>query len=269
PSLADDVPTTTADPASHQHLVTYGIAFGLTGELTPGVDDPTDPGFEWPTPVEAEKTTIDDLWHATYNSRGEFLSAGDSGALKTALEDMLLRITNRGSGSASSASVSTSQISSDSKVYRAHFESDGWQGTINSYNLTETNNVWTLTKDLSAADKLADNNSRVILTNNAGGVEFKNTNLTGDMKADLNTGPDGTPDGRFEDRLAYIRGDHSNEGVGNDDFRQRATMGNGKTSRLGDIIHSSATFVGAPNVGWPDAAPFPTGNNAYSKFVAS
>jgi hypothetical protein len=52
PLLNDRVPIqATIDEAEHQHLVTYTIAFGLSGKLDPAVDNPLAAGFSWPEPI--------------------------------------------------------------------------------------------------------------------------------------------------------------------------------------------------------------------------
>ena len=61
-------------------------------------------------------------------------------------------------------------------------------------------------------------------------------------------------------RLEYLRGDRSNEGKKGYQFRERESL-------MGDIIHSSAVYVGAPTLKWPDGGKFPIGANAYSRFA--
>lgn len=68
---------------------------------------------------------------------------------------------------------------------------------------------------------------------------------------------------------AYFRGDRSQEGSSTTyKFRQR-------TSKLGDLVHSSPVFVGEPESGWPSTGLFPadgdtTNNNvAYSTWAAT
>ncbi|GAF77304.1 unnamed protein product, partial [marine sediment metagenome] len=80
--LADKVPTNPHDTATHQHLVTYGISFGLTGDFNP---DDYDENLEHKTtgvPVDWDDgNKIDDLWHAAVNARGEFVVATNTGEL--------------------------------------------------------------------------------------------------------------------------------------------------------------------------------------------
>jgi type IV pilus assembly protein PilY1 len=71
--------------------------------------------------------------------------------------------------------------------------------------------------------------------------------------ADLSINPSGNVDTDItiaQKRLDFLRGDRSNEGAG-EFFRERASL-------LGDLVNSGPVFVGAPDLTWPDTAPFPT-----------
>jgi type IV pilus assembly protein PilY1 len=75
PSLEDNLPITPGiDEARHQHVVTYTVAFGVNGNLSSNPPNNTDP-FTWPNPTLSNADKIDDLRHAAYNGRGEFLNA--------------------------------------------------------------------------------------------------------------------------------------------------------------------------------------------------
>src|SRR5208283_1782304 len=63
--------------------------------------------------------------------------------------------------------------------------------------------------------------------------------------------------------LAYLRGDPTNEGISLGQFRVRATDASGEDF-VGDIVNSSAVYVGPPNAGYLD------GNDpGYSAFVTN
>src|SRR3954447_2869679 len=88
---ANNVPTTDADKANWQHMVTFGLALadGLmtwqsdyatatTGDyknITTGASGCWWSGagaYNWPTPVVASPTALDDLWHAAVNGHGQY-----------------------------------------------------------------------------------------------------------------------------------------------------------------------------------------------------
>lgn len=276
PGLPDEVPTTPGiDEAPHQHMVTYTVSFGVAGTLdpndtkTPGVSsdtDPADPAFNWPNPGAGNLEKIDDLWHAAYNGRGLFLSAQDPESLSAALSDALADVTDRTSSAAAVAFNSTS-LGSDSVVYQAQFNSSSWKGELFSYSLDPMNGAISSTPNWQASVALdnKDPASRLILTLNrdtGAGVTFDTlANLSVAQQADLNTGPGGVSDGLGQARIDYLRGNRSDEGTGNN-FRIRSSV-------LGDIVHSSPAYVGAPYMNYPDAPPFGTGSSAYSAFKAS
>ncbi|MCK5869974.1 MAG: hypothetical protein KAG45_04925, partial [Methyloprofundus sp.] len=119
-----------------QVMTTFTVAFGLKGKLK---DTDAD---GWPNPVLTSSSNwgdpkgdtdkpekIDDLWHAAFNSDGEFVSAETPEEVANALSDALDEIGNR-MGSASSASFSTTTLSADSAVFLAQFDTSNsqWSG---------------------------------------------------------------------------------------------------------------------------------------------
>ena len=140
----DEVPTVAGiDEASHQHLVTYGVAFGVVGTLDPfgtktpsdATDtDPTNAGFNWPSVTADGPTTIDDLWHAAYNGRGQFLSPGNPEQLITSLGAALNSIADR-TASSSSVALSSGFLNSGSLLFQARFDSSDWTGQLLAYSI--------------------------------------------------------------------------------------------------------------------------------------
>jgi type IV pilus assembly protein PilY1 len=90
------VPTNPDDDASHQHMVTYAVSFGVSGTL-----NPDDYDFEagnyptWPDPASGDQQKIDDLWHAAVNGRGTFLSASGPDDLVDSLLSIIQDIESR------------------------------------------------------------------------------------------------------------------------------------------------------------------------------
>ncbi len=292
--LANKVPITEGvDEATHQHMVTYTISFGVKGTLDIDTYDPLASGFSWPSPFSdpTDPHRIDDLLHAAYNGRGLYLSAQNPVELVSSLSAALADIEDR-SSSQSAVSVSSAEITTDTVVYATEFNTSGWQGNIFAYPIVKkiVNNKEVFSIDiptepmdaLNAAEVLASqvksdgfNSGRTILTKNGtSGVPFKWSSISNEMKADLRINSGGTIDSdtTAQARLDYLRGDTSNEGAGLQ-FRLRAefapdpaTPKSTVTNILGDIVHSSAVYIAKPLLNWPDDAPFPTGDEAYSKF---
>ena len=270
PLLADKVPIqTTIDEAPHQHLVTYTIAFGLKGSLDATADNPLDAGFKWPEPEANKVTTVDDMWHATYNSRGKFLSADDPQALQTSLSTAINDISQR-TGTAAAVAINSAQLSTEAVVYVAQFNSNRWQGNLLAYPIVNTNTgelaakpKWDASKLLTARNISTKPRTIITYSNRTGvddGVSFRWGSLSGDMKKDLRTNSLGTLDlaSVGKERMRYLRGKRDNEGSGLY-LRERLTM-------LGDLVNSGPVFVGPPSLNWPDFAPFPENSAAYSEF---
>lgn len=269
----NDVPvwSNSIDQATHQHMNTFTVAFGVDGTLdpfdtkTPGVATDTDPnasGFSWPDPTAGNAQKIDDLWHAAYNGRGQFYSAQDSTTLTRGLQDAFTSVT-RGKSSSSAVAFNTTMLDTGSRVYQATFNpSDNWFGNVSAYDLDsggyiEDGEVWQASVALDATDPA----SRVIMTYNDNtklGVDFKMlADLSAKQQNDLNMGPSGTTDGKGQLRLDYLRGDRTLEADGT--FRERSNA-------LGDIVYSNPVYVGKPQSNYQDTLDF--GNADFSTFKA-
>lgn len=268
--ISNLVPTRAGvDEASHQHLVTYTISFGLTGTLDSKTQKPTDAGFAWTDPTIGGPQKIDDMWHAAYNSRGKFLFAQSSAELENELNLAISDISER-TGTASAVAVNSAKLSTESVVYLAEFNTNRWQGNLFAYPIIDTNTgALATTPKWDASSKLTlrdlTGKPRNIITFDKSplvhdGVPFQWANLSAGMKLDLTTNPAGgvdlDPVGQA--RLDYIRGDRSNEASGYL-FRERLSL-------LGDLINSGPVFVGAPSMAWSNFPPFPVGTEAYSEF---
>jgi len=273
PDLDDRVPgQPTVDEAEHQHLVTYTVGYGINGTLDPATSNPLDDGFEWPTPSANSNTTVDDLWHAAYNGRGQYLSAHSPMELQAAVANAVTDISRR-TGTTAAVAVNSAQLTTEAVVYRAQFNSNRWQGNLMAFPFIDTNTgELAPTPKWDAAGKLNSRNfvinPRKVITyddspSTKDGVPFRWDDISNAMKADLRTNAQGGSDAEAvgRARLDYLRGDRSHEGSGYF-FRERLSL-------LGDIVNSGPVFVGEPNLAWPDYAPFPVGAAAYSQFKNS
>ncbi|MCG6866337.1 MAG: hypothetical protein LJE58_13030 [Thiogranum sp.] len=259
--VIDGVDTNTA-----QHMVTYTVAFGLTGNL-PADEKPGDAGFAWPTPTADTLSTIDDMRHAAYNGRGQFLSAADPQGLIDSLDSAINDIAER-TGTAAAVSFNSTSLQTDTKLLKASFNSDRWSGDVTAFDLIEdpvTHTLslgpisWEASTDLDARTAAS---RRVVTFDGSGGINFSWSSLTNAQKNDLRTNSSGTLDNEATGmaRLDYIRGSHDCEQ--NSGLTCSYTDGGGNTfssnslrerkSRLGDIVHSSPIYVGPPSTHYPD-----------------
>ena len=295
PGLADNVPITCGvDENAAQHMVTFAVGFGVSGNVdlstlpahprlgiptpcsvTTGVDFPWSTGGTINTGAEL----IDDLVHAAYNGRGEYIAAQNAQSLSDSLNSTLRSIASR-TGAASAVALNASSLSSNSKAYFARFNSATWEGELSAFPI-DVNGVISPTADWDAHTlleaKLATDRAIVTFdpaSTTFGGIPFRTlASLTTAQQNDLTTTTAGSLDTAgtaatdAQARLDYLRGDHACESSSTATcsatsrlFRDRilnaAIFPNPARYKLGDIIHSSPVFVGAPPLALPNRDPF-------------
>jgi type IV pilus assembly protein PilY1 len=97
-TLDNEVPTSSRDRAlasttafensdnevMHQHMTTYTVGFGVTGNV---LADPIDytQSFDWGDPFNSDKAKNDDVRHTAYNGRGAYLDASNGANLSAKL----------------------------------------------------------------------------------------------------------------------------------------------------------------------------------------
>lgn len=292
-SLPDQVPTSTIDDNEKQHMVSFTVAFGVEGNLVDDDEDryPDSEPIVWNNgSVNTDAEKIDDMWHAAYNSKGYFVSAQSTEGVAAAIAEALLEIADR-VGSSASVATNTGSLNAGSKLFQARFDSSDWKGQLLAFDINldgsiQGNPSW------EAGSRLNDQNydtEREIITWNPdadvilGGdpegqgiafrfpADYNNpanlTELAASQIAELLTNAPydtATVDaGEISSNLAYgievlnyLRGDESNEGLG-ENFRLRNSI-------LGDIVNSDPKFVDVATSAYPDSLQ-PT--RAYSAFI--
>lgn len=252
--LPNLVPTDQFDSASHQHMVTFTVGFGINGSLIDtdddGWPDNLNNGSKWYTSDSTdEERKVDDLWHAAWNSRGEFISAKRPEELIEELSNAILEISDRIGGAASGATNGGS-ISSESKVFQAKFDAVDWHGSLLAINVDSSDGEldtieWEAGELLDQKSNSWFTSSRNVLTYDRetdNGAEFKWASLNDTQQQLLNTNPaNGNQDGLGQQRVNYIRGSSDGEGS---TFRNRE-------HRLGDIAHSDPEYVSFPPFYYP------------------
>ena len=252
PKMDNLVPTNKWDRASHQHMVTFAVAFGVTGTLNPEsyeddrtsshymkyiikYDEPREYGsyVVWPEVTATRMPeSIDDLWHATVNGRGVFVNAGAPKKLVEGLQQIIKDIKGRMPTSVASVSVNGDRmfgkIGPDVFIYQSSYSYIDylWFGDVKAYRTNPvTGEVVEDPIEWSAAAKLQSKpwQTRQILTfdGETSGQLFEFNYLTDDQKEKL--GEDA------ENTVHYIRG------------QEPGSSGN-RMNMLGDIVHSSPVF---------------------------
>ena len=225
------VPTSAADDAEWQHMVTFGLSIGLNGNMTVTNPPPAPNSSKWTNPMDSEdEDRIDDLWHAAVNGHGTFVAASNPTEFAKGLVDALSAVGNR-VGSASNVTANSTSFQDDTAVYQASYTFGRWIGELAAYEVDSDGIVETPLWE--ASKKIDKPGSRTILTwSGSTGTTFP----TSAQKAELGRAT-GVAPVSADDNVAYIRGDQSNEQQKGKTLRDR--MG----TVLGDIVDSSPLYV--------------------------
>jgi type IV pilus assembly protein PilY1 len=254
------------DPADWQHMVNFMVGLGIDGVLPN--DDTTYQNLlngttSWPTTGANDQHHVDDLWHAAINSRGAYFSARDPAQLLAGFNGVLDAIDDR-IGSSSAVATTSSQYQTGTNLFQAIYDPSTWAGDLLAKDVISLNLQWSAAGVLAQQIDGTITSPRVIITKDptstGDGIPFQWADLEASQQTALNT-LGGVTDAQGANRLAFLRGDASNELKNSGSFRNR-------TSPLGDLVHSDPFFLpppGAPLFFWPDDLE----TVAYSTFVAS
>ena len=175
--------------------------------------------------------------------------------------------------SSSSVATNSTSLNTGSKIYQARFNPADWSGQVLSYSISTggaiaTNPDWDAGQ-VSLGPTTVNPNARNIITSYRTGdraastrraIPFRwpgnpaspsGTELQTYQTSALQANPltlttnDGVTVG--QNRLNYLRGDATNEGIAATDFRRRTV------SKLGDTVASNPNYVAAPSAGYPDS----------------
>lgn len=228
--MENTVPTSGADPAFWQHMVTFGVGFGVQGTVNPttafnainsGASVP------WASP-STDPGKIDDMLHAAVNGRGSFFSASNPKAFSDGLADTLSAIAERIGTSSNIAATAINSLQSESNLYQARYVAGEWTGDLWAYDTEDTTTpLW------KATDVMPAPASRNLIygADTGAAKAFLWSNLSTAEKTAL---------GNASTLLDYLRGDTTLEkrnpgGI----YRNRGKI-------LGDLVNSSPELVEAP-----------------------
>jgi type IV pilus assembly protein PilY1 len=229
-TLTNNVPTTDADPAFWQHMVTFGISIGLkTSKGWSSVGDvPANPA--WPEPGDDKAANIDDLLHAAVNGRGAFVSASNPKEFTSGLAKALAAIAQRTS-SFSNVATNAASIKTGGKVFNASYVSGLWTGAVKAWTLDANNEPSVLAWSATIP---APGSRNVFTFNGSSGDTFPTSAQLSALARP--GGPVDYPVTGAEN-AAYIKGDSALEERNGGLLRNRAT------TVLGDIVNSSPAYV--------------------------
>ena len=146
----NDVKPSGDDTQTQQHMTTYTLGLGVDGLLNSTgykvgkSDDYNDiksgpKGWTVPGPdngdttfTSLERGTVDDLWHAAVNGRGEYFSAKNYTTLRDSIKSLFDDIDSiKGSRSAIAINNTVVEAGGDADyAYVAKYDTDGWTGNL-------------------------------------------------------------------------------------------------------------------------------------------
>lgn len=234
--MTNNVPTTSANPAFWQHMVTFGIAMGLAGNTGYSSVGQVPASFAaWPNPNDAEDgDRIDDLLHAAVNGRGQFVSAADPQAFADGLSAALAAITER-TGSFSNVGANSTSVDGGTRVYQASYISGVWTGELAAFPVT--NNAVATAPSWRASAGIPATGRKVFAGDAAGtaAVAFPGGLSDARLTSLTRTGAGNYPV-TGADNAAYLAGERSLEQTNGGGLRNRNNL-------LGDIVTSSPAYV--------------------------
>ncbi len=180
--------------------------------------------------------------------------------LRSAMSDIIER-----SSSATSASINSATLNSETRIYQAIFNSADWSGKLLSFKINSDGSIDTSGSGPSGSEWDAGAvltgqtpSQREIITYNPTsqkGIPWQwpanpgsptSDELTSTQMSALDLNPvTVVSDGLAETRLTYLRGIQTSEVQNGGTFRNREVI-------LGDIVHSRPLYVGAPRQRYPD-----------------
>jgi len=260
-----DVKEGDVDNAFWQHMTTYTIAIGVQGKdvsypfagqytVADIILDPSrlPSNFTWGNydymndqDSSGRPEKIDDLIHAAVNGHGGFFSAQNPDDLAEELGNMLEDILGRESGNASAAAANSTNLSTESVLFKAQFDSTNWTGTLQAVKIDEDGKV---SKVLNNANVLVDEiiwsasipaaaSRNIFSSSDSGGIELEWDNLSTAQKAIFQNG--GT-EVKGQNLLTWFKGGLSAADSSANNFRIR-------TDLLGDIVNSDPAYAGKEN----------------------
>lgn len=145
PSTGADVcennsPVSADNPNNKQHMVTFSLGLGVDGELRYRRDYKTatsgdfyqlkQGNLQWPAPTNDAAASIDDLWHAAVNGRGQYFSAKDPAVLVSSLKEALANIAAQYGAGAAAATSTMEPVAGDNFAYVATYTTGKWTGNL-------------------------------------------------------------------------------------------------------------------------------------------
>lgn len=145
-NLSDD--GKDADRNDLLHMNTYALTLGMQGEIFGRTDTAQNIAYNadpytipaWPVVTNGgafivSPRTIDELWHATVNSRGRMLSASSPDDTRLGVVEIVNNVGAKGGAGAAVAVANPNVTPGDNFSYASTYNSGSWAGDINKYEI--------------------------------------------------------------------------------------------------------------------------------------
>ncbi|MHB8921011.1 MAG: pilus assembly protein [Halothiobacillus sp.] len=277
PTVLNEVPPSTEDPAFWQHMTTFtlGLGFTPTGISPAGTTisqifswangGAAISGFSWPQPSANSINNIADLAHAAVDGHGGFYSATSPQAFSSGLADALKRASER-VGTGASLAANSTKLALGTVTYQANYYTGKWKGDLKAFAVDPNTGAIATTPTWTAVTALPTAANRNIYTYNPNGnnansryIAFQSTSTLSNAEYTALGGS--TTASNSTGMINYLRGDNSLEISQGGTYRNRDTP-------LGDIVNSQPVYVGAPDANLFYGQTF-TGSSSYAAFAST
>jgi len=251
----------SVDCQANLHVNFYGITLGGRGDLydpNNEVNPFTNAGIynNWPARQDDDRSTVDDIWHAATNTRGEFISARTPADITDAMRRILSAVSSGASPSGTLA-LTGSRINTRSLAvqpsYEIRNEGTDWFSKLAAFKLeiNPLTRVVSETQIWEASDKLASQSHESRKSHTWYGTGTGAAQISGVTLAMLCNNPrpgmSRCTAGDITTRLGITAGDAVNYLLGDTSKEVRNPGGKlrSRTTVLGDIVNSTPV-VSAP-----------------------
>lgn len=281
------------DTALWQHMSTFTLGLGVNGTLAydryyiERSNVPTSDYYKliagtlnWPAPLANNVTTIDDLWHAAVNGRGQYFGARNATDLTSSLSAALMGMGRTPGAGARMATTKNMSNDTQSLSFAAAYTTVDWTGDVTAYTSSADGSLSDPLGGTGAVgvDSLAWRGSRTsdgrtiyyAKPNTSTLRSFTYTNLDADglggnfinfcsrSMSDTSTvlplqcagltAPQVTAANTGDNMVNYLRGHSANE-----ESNTSSPLYRGRLSALGDIVNSAPTYIAAPSFNYSDS----------------
>ncbi|MDT8410071.1 MAG: PilC/PilY family type IV pilus protein, partial [Wenzhouxiangellaceae bacterium] len=240
-------PPLDVDCVDDLHMNLFAISLGARGLIFGNDEAATEDPFAnpptWPTSFPTRHpNAVDDIWHATLNTRGRMFSATRPDELVDALTGVLREIASR--IQPVGVTATSTRLDEGSRFFQAELDSTTWSGDLQAREVNSDGEIVAGWGGRSAEEKLPSPDSRAVWTSGASaGEKFDALSISNETRVRIFGTSD--PAKRVEQNaiIQYLLGDQSGEQENGGTLRDR-------DGRIGDIANARPTFAGPINEGW-------------------